>query len=163
MAFPRCSAAVTFVVVLLGVTGRASAAGTQSLVSGTTPPAALNSVAQQTPAQRSGIAAALESQIEELRARLQPLLAAHKTPATQAQIAELNEALSVKQEARDLVLGRTEATSRAAQESYAAITSPYFLICKDQLWTPSPDPLKWVSVIGKVKKTLIDVGRSVGL
>lgn len=112
--------------------------------------------------QRGAIAQSIDQDIKKLTDELNNLLATEeKTPAIWTAVTELNKALSAKQQAYDLALGKPGFVSNAAAESFLSTSNPYFLMCGDSLWTRE-DTLKWAQLISPVKNKLVSAGRSVG-
>ncbi len=132
--------------------------------SGTVTPQSLEeSLEQQSPAQRQALLAVIESEIDQLQVELAQLNAVEpKTPANNVALSAINTAISTKQRAREFVLGQIKGISPAVAESFAALSNPYFLVCKEQLWAPK-DPLEWSKTISSHKDALVRAGRSVGL
>lgn len=127
------------------------------------PESLAKSVAEQTPEERQALLTAIDKEIDQLQLELARRNAIEpKTPNDNLEIFAINAAISTKQEAREYVAGRITQISPAVAESYAALSNPYFLICKEQLWAPK-DPLEWRAKISPQRDALIRAGRSVGL
>lgn len=128
------------------------------------PPVALSKTLQrQTDEQRASVAGSLESDIKELEEQLNKRLDdPNKTSNLLNEIDALNATLTAKRQARDFALGEVTKVSNAAAESFAATNNPYFLVCRDVLWTPK-DPLKWSDRIAPQQAALLKAGRSVGM
>ncbi|MFJ1258759.1 trypsin-like serine peptidase [Cupriavidus sp. CuC1] len=122
-----------------------------------------DTVAKQTDLQRSALSGSILLQIKELEAQLQRRLAIKpRTAEISTEINALNEAITVKRQAYDFAVGNSASVSAAVAESYAATSNPYFLMCKDQFWTPN-DPLKWGARIRQAGDSLTRLGRSIGV
>lgn len=113
--------------------------------------------------ERVDLAQAISVEIENLRAQLNERLTINpKDEKVMAEIAAINNALSAKLQAYNFTLGKMDEVSNAAAESFAALNSPYFLICGNSLWARN-DPLEWAKKLEPVKQKILQAGRSVGL
>jgi S1-C subfamily serine protease len=122
-----------------------------------------DAIAKQDLPTRAATANDLQEQVNELQRQLQALLDKPKTPQINAQIEEVNQALTARKGALELALGKTDKTTRAAQETWANTHSPFFMMCHDSLWTPTKDVSNWGAEVTKIKPRLLNIGRSVGL
>ncbi|MCQ9376299.1 serine protease [Methyloversatilis sp. XJ19-13] len=118
---------------------------------------------RQTPEERQALLNDIDRELTQLQTELAVRNEiAEKTANINLEIYGINEAITAKQQAREYVAGQLSSFSSAAAESFAALTNPFFLICKDSLWAPK-DPVKWIDRFSLQRKNLVDSGRSVGL